>query len=123
MPKIHTRMRIFGHPAMSILVGLAIGCAREDAAATGANKAKEEQRPSPNANEPGSKIARSKAIKAAEAHLRGQGHLSKPYDVDATAKEDGEWNVTFWSKPPVPGGFTTVVVDKNDTILRVEPGK
>ena len=122
MQRIHPAMRVFRCPAMSILLGLAIGCGREYAAVSGADKAKEEQLASPNANEPGSKTARSKAIKAAKAHLKAQGGLTGSYDVDATANENGEWDVFFKFRPAVPGGHCSVIVDKNGTVLGVWPG-
>ena len=67
-------------------------------------------------------ITKSEAIKAAEAHLRTKGRLSQPYDVDATVNDDGEWSVLFKFLPRTPGRHTGVIVDKNGTVLRTEPG-
>ena len=115
-------MRITHLAVFSILLGFAFGCARDDPASTNANKGKEDPLLAPKEIEPMGRNTKSQAIKAAEAHLRTKGSLSGSYDVDASVNEDGEWNVFFKFLPRTPGRHTSVIIDKNGSVLRVEPG-
>jgi len=63
------------------------------------------------------------AIKAAEEHLKANGHLSEKYDVDEDIHDDGTRWVFFEFIPRYPGGHCTVVIDTKGKVLRVYPGK
>jgi uncharacterized protein HemX len=67
-------------------------------------------------NEP---ITRPQAIKIAEAHLKVKGQ----HKADAEPQDDGGWRVTIRRVPAKPGGFTTVVIDKDGRVARIEPGE
>jgi hypothetical protein len=103
-------MRILLGVVCSIFFGIAWGCGQNH------------PQPLHDGSEHVDSIAKSKAIKAAEAHLNAKGGLSKSYEVDATVDEDGQWRVNFKFLPRTPGRHCTVIVDQDGTVLRVERG-